>query len=42
MLYTFKSHPQSQLQAQKGVSRVGLEAQLLTLEPLLVKGYCCE
>ena len=26
------SHPQSQPQAHKGVSRVGLEAQLLTLE----------
>ena len=36
------SHPQSQPQAHKGVSRVGLEAQLLTLEHLLVKRYCCE
>ena len=38
----FGSHAHSRLQAQKGVSRVGLEAQLLTLEHLLVKRYCCE
>ena len=37
MLQTFGSHPQSKLQAQKGVSRVGLEAQPLHLEHLLIK-----
>ena len=36
------SHAHSRLQAEKGVSRVGLETQLLTLEHLLVKRYCCE
>ena len=37
----FGSQAHSRLQAQKGVSRVDLEAQLLTLEHLLVKSYCC-
>ena len=30
MLKTFRSHPQNQLQVQKGVSRLGLEAHPLT------------
>ena len=36
----FGSHPHSRLQAQKGVSRVGLEALLLTLEHPLLNTSC--
>ena len=39
MLQTFGFHPQSQLQAQKCLHRVGLEAHLLALEHHLIKRY---
>ena len=37
----FGSHPHNQLQAQKGVVRVDLEALLLTLEHILLN-TCCQ
>jgi len=38
--FVFVYHPNSRLQAQKGVSRVGLEALLLTLEHALQNKSC--
>ena len=40
ILWVFRSDPHSQLQAQKCVSREGLEALLLTLEHLLLNTSC--
>ena len=40
ILWVFRSDPHSQLQAQKGVSRVSLEALLLTLEHPLLNTSC--
>ena len=39
MLKTFRSHPQTWLQAQKGVLRLGLQAQPLTSEHRLIKKH---
>ena len=38
----FCSHPHFQLNALKSVHRLGLEAQLLTLEHIFVNRYCWE